>query len=156
MKTTLTLLAIITIAVTTAFSQTTLRFSGVCTKDDTQDSVEMIMAGKGEKLIVKKAAILTENDVQSAIPVNNNGNVGIELTLNPEGIKRFSDALPSLYQKRMAIIIDDKLVSAPRILLKKATTKMEIEGNFSIEEANNVALKINKAEPGAAANASRR
>lgn len=156
MKITITLLAIATISVTTAFSQTTLRFSGICSKDDTQDSVEMIMAGKGEKLIVKKAAIITEKDIQSAIPVNNNGYIGLELTLKPEGIKRFSDALPSLYQKRMAIIIDDQLVSAPKILLKKATIKMEIEGNFSVDEAKNIALKINKAEPGAAANASRR
>jgi preprotein translocase subunit SecD len=152
MKTTITLLAIVTISAATAFSQSTLRFSGVCSKDDTQDSVEMIMAGNGEKLNVKETAILTEKDIQSAIPFKNKEIVGLALKLNPEGIKRFSDALPSLYQKRMAIIIDDKLVSAPKILLKRANAQMQIEGSFSFEEATNVALAINKAEPGAAAN----
>ena len=110
------------------------------------------MAGNGEKLNVKETAILTEKDIQSAIPFKNKEIVGLALKLNPEGIKRFSDALPSLYQKRMAIIIDDKLVSAPKILLKRANAQMQIEGSFSFEEATNVALAINKAEPGAAAN----
>ena len=156
MKTQSILTFLLTLAVvftTSAIAETTVRFSEVCAAD-TPKSTSMKSVSHDETLQVKDAALITEKDIQSSFPFSDSQGWGVSITLTPESSKRFDDALQNLYGKRLAIIVDDKLVSAPTLMLKRANGKLQITGNFSESEARKISSDLNKntVEQGAAAN----
>jgi preprotein translocase subunit SecD len=154
MKTTLLSIALTFVIVTTA-SSTTIRFSEVCPKD-TPDSISMPLKHKDqtEVLFVKNAVIASDKDIQSAFYFKDDQGGGISMTLFPESAKRFDDAIKDLRGHRLAIIVDDNLISAPTLQTTHLNGRVQITGNFSEEEAKKIASNLSqkKTEQGAAAN----
>jgi SecD/SecF fusion protein len=93
-----------------------------------------------EQVVVRKKAELTGSAVKSAMAVR--GTVGdpeVEFTLNDEGARRFAEITRNNVGHRLAIVLDHELYSAPRINGEIPTGRGEITGNFSIEEAQQLA-----------------
>jgi preprotein translocase subunit SecD len=99
---------------------------------------------KLEPLYLKKEVLLDQTALQSAQAVKNPmGKPQIELTLTDAGRKRFADVTRQNIGKRLAIVIDGRVCSAPVIQAEISGGKAEITGNFSEHEAQALAGKIN-------------
>jgi SecD/SecF fusion protein len=66
----------------------------------------------------------------------------VSISLNAEGGKTFSDVTAVNVEKRLAIVLDGVVQSAPVIRERIPSGRAQITGNFSIEEANDLAIVL--------------
>src|ERR1035441_9447983 len=93
-----------------------------------------------EQVIVKKQPELTGSAITSAMAVRGNmGESEIEFTLSSEGARRFADITRNNVGRRLAIVLDHELYSAPRINGEIPSGRGQITGNFSDVEAHQLA-----------------
>jgi preprotein translocase subunit SecD len=99
-----------------------------------------------ETLYVQKKVLLDQTDLKSASVITNQpaGKPWIDITFTDAGAKQFAKVTHQNIGKRLAIIIDGRLYSAPTIRSEIRDGKAQITGNFSEQEANDLAAKINQ------------
>lgn len=98
-----------------------------------------------EKLLVRKAADrgLSGNLTASATVTRGRSNEPqIYFTLRPEAAAAFSTVTSENKGRRLAIIVDDRLYSAPTITSPVTTGKGMITGQFNLQEALEIAIAI--------------
>ncbi|UCD29691.1 MAG: hypothetical protein JSV03_04200, partial [Planctomycetota bacterium] len=98
-----------------------------------------------ETLNVRKEVLLDRNAVSSAT-VQTQGpsrRPVIEVVLTEKGQKVFADITRQNVGKRLAIVVDGKLLAAPRIEMEVPGGRALIYGRFSVEFARELARKIN-------------
>ena len=66
----------------------------------------------------------------------------VSLTLNRDGARKFSRVTGANVNKRLAIVLDDRIYMAPVIKSKIPNGRAVIEGLASIEEANDIAIVL--------------
>jgi SecD/SecF fusion protein len=66
----------------------------------------------------------------------------IQIVFTADGKKRFAEVTRESVGRRLAIVIDGRLHSAPRIMTAIPGGKAEISGSFSEPEARELAAKI--------------
>ena len=67
----------------------------------------------------------------------------VSFSLNPDGGRRFEKATGENIGKQIAIVLDNKIISAPRVeTIIPAVTGGIIRGNFSIEEAEDLVIVL--------------
>jgi len=72
---------------------------------------------------------------QGALPV-------VDLELNSEGAKKFADITSANVGKRLAIVLDGIVQSAPVIKERIPSGRAQISGSFTTQEANDLALVL--------------
>lgn len=80
-------------------------------------------------------------DAKVAFDRNNNQPI-INFTLNSEGAKIFGDFTGENVGNRLAIVLDGKVYSAPRINERIGGGSGQISGAFTVEEARDVAIAL--------------
>ncbi len=75
-------------------------------------------------------------DQQSGEPI-------IQLTFNDEGAKLFEDITGRNVGKRLAIYLDNQLLTAPTVQQKISGGQATITGKYTVDEAKNLALQLN-------------
>jgi protein-export membrane protein SecD len=70
------------------------------------------------------------------------GGSKVDLEMNAKGARRFSAVTAANVNKFLAIVLDSTVFSAPRIIQKISGGRAEITGNFSLTEANNLAVVL--------------
>ncbi|EAH9952079.1 protein translocase subunit SecD [Campylobacter lari] len=96
------------------------------------------------KYLVKSIPILDGSmltDAKVGFAQSNNLPV-INFTLNSEGAKKFGDYTGNNVGKRLAIVLDNKVYSAPRINERIGGGSGQISGSFTVEEAHDVAIAL--------------
>jgi SecD/SecF fusion protein len=103
-------------------------------------------AKPAQTLYVQKKVLLDQTDLKSASVITNQpaGKPWIQITFTDAGAKRFAKVTRQNIGKRLAIIIDGRLYSAPTIKSEIRGGKAEINGNFSGTEAQDLATRINQ------------
>ena len=92
--------------------------------------------------LVRKASVVTGRDLRNAREAPDENNLpAISFTLNAEGGRKFGKATGENIGRQLAIILDGRVQSAPRID-SKINTDGRITGSFTLEEANDLALKL--------------
>lgn len=66
----------------------------------------------------------------------------VSLTLNSKGAKIFDELTSRNVGKRLAIVLDDNVNSAPFIRERIPSGRAQITGNFSVDEANDLAIVL--------------
>jgi RNA polymerase sigma factor (sigma-70 family) len=114
------------------------------------DPMTVVQQGADAKatktLYVQKKVLLDQTDLMSASVITNQpaGKPWIQITFTDAGTKQFAKVTRQNIGKRLAIIIDGRLYSAPTIRSEIRDGKAQITGNFSEQEANDLAAKINQ------------
>ncbi len=67
--------------------------------------------------------------------------VGIQFT--PEGAKKFADVTKRLVGKRLAIFLDDVIVTAPNVSTEIADGEAVITGSFTTDSAKQLSIQLN-------------
>lgn len=110
-----------------------------------QDALDMV--GKTAQLqfvTPEEEVVLTGSNVVNASPiyVEREPNPVVSLELDSEGSQRFSEATGRYIGQPIYIILDDEIISAPIVQQQISLGQATISGNFTIEEASNLAALI--------------
>src|SRR5258708_7832225 len=90
--------------------------------------------------LVRKAAAVTGRDLRSARPsLDENNRPAVSFTLNSEGAARFGKVTGENIGRDLAIVLDGRVQSAPRID-RRITSDGRISGSFNQEEVANLSL----------------
>jgi len=102
---------------------------------------ERARAGREPLLIAKEASLTGDTIVKAKTDFSSRGfgEPYVSLTLNPKGAQAFADITAANIGKRLAIVLDGKVVSAPVIRSAIPGGQAMIEGNFTANEANDLA-----------------
>jgi SecD/SecF fusion protein len=96
-------------------------------------------SGQPEKLLVKRRPELTGQDVAGARPVFEQRGYEVSLRLTKAGAEAFRRVTRDNINNRLAIVLDNEVVSAPTIQSEIPNGEAVITGNFTSEEARNLA-----------------
>ncbi len=103
-----------------------------------------LKAHKDGKLLLEKDPVLTGDAIEDAITSFSSqmGIPYISLTFNSEGAKKFARITEKNVGERLAIVLDEKVQSAPTIREKIPSGKAQITGRFSVEEARDLSITL--------------
>ncbi len=73
----------------------------------------------------------------------NTGKPRVAISFNPEGAKTFAKVTKENTGKRLAILLDNKVVTAPVISTPIIGGQAVITGQFTVEEAKNLSIQLN-------------
>ncbi|OIQ51548.1 Protein translocase subunit SecD [Pseudodesulfovibrio hydrargyri] len=94
-------------------------------------------------IVLRKDAVLTGEYVSDAqVRLDQWNNAYVALTFNARGAKIFTDLTTDNVNKRMAIVLDGKVYSAPVIRERISGGKASITGSFTREEARDLAVVL--------------
>ena len=97
-----------------------------------------------QKYLIKELAVLDGSmltDAKVAFDPQTNQPI-INFSLNAEGARIFGDFTGANVGKRLAIVLDKKVYSAPVINERIGGGSGQISGGFSVDEAHNVAIAL--------------
>jgi preprotein translocase subunit SecD len=98
---------------------------------------------KGKKVL---GPVLMTGDKVSSAKATYGGQVAqqpiVDLTLNDAGARQFEDITSKNVNKRLAIVLDDTIITAPNIEQAISGGKAIIEGVKSVEEAKNIEMVL--------------
>ncbi len=105
------------------------------------EDIEGRVSGK-EFYLVKRASVISGRDLRNARRSQDSyGQPAVSFTLNPEGAKKFDAYTAAHIGDRMAIVLDNKVRSAPSIRGRISDSGI-IEGNFTVQGAEDLALVL--------------
>jgi preprotein translocase subunit SecD len=95
-------------------------------------------------ILLKKEAVLTGDSLSEAkVSLDSRfGEPYVSIAFNAEGAKRFEEITGANVKKRLAIILDNNVYSAPVIQEKIAGGSAQITGNFTMDEAKDLAIVL--------------
>lgn len=99
----------------------------------------------GERLLLQKEALLTGESIKNAYVRFDQSSFGeplVAIEFNPEGAKKFAEITKNNIGKRLAIVLDGKLQSAPVIKEEIPSGQAVITGRFTPERASDLALVL--------------
>ncbi len=106
--------------------------------------VDKLISENGEDLNISKRIIMSgENLIDAQPSFNNQSNQPtVSFTLDRMGAQKFGRTTTDNVGKRLAIVLDGKIVSAPSINEPITSGSGMISGNFSFQEATDLALLL--------------
>jgi preprotein translocase subunit SecD len=110
------------------------------------ESIELNEAsGRPSWYVVDRLAAITGRDLKTAsVSRDTYGRPAVSFSLTADGAQRFGDLTGSNVNRLLAIILDGRIQSAPRIetRIQNAGIITGGPGGFSLQEANDLALKL--------------
>ncbi len=112
--------------------------------DNSEFGTEEIISENNENLNVSKRIIMSGENLIDAQPnINNQNNEPtVSFTLDRLGAQKFGRVTTDNVGKRLAIVLDGEVVSAPTINEAITSGNGMISGNFSFQEATDLALLL--------------
>ena len=105
---------------------------------------EELISENGERLFVSKRIVMSGENLIDAQPSiqNQNNEPTVSFTLDRLGAQKFGRTTTDNVGKRLAIVLDGQIVSAPNINEPITSGNGMISGNFSFQEATDLALLL--------------
>ena len=121
-----------------------LTFRLVSENDDNFGSEILSFEYTDEKLSINKRVVLSGDNLINARPAvdNRTGETTVNFTLDRVGAKKFGKATTKYVGQRLAIILDNKIISAPQIREPILGGNGQISGNFTFQSATDLALLL--------------
>ena len=122
-----------------------LNFKFLAESDAKKDTFQILKSrNSNEKFNIDKKVMLSGEHLTDAQPGfdNLNNQSVVNFKLDNFGAKKFAYATKNNIGRRLAIIIDDEVVSAPVIRDAITSGNGQISGSFSVNEANNLAIVL--------------
>jgi preprotein translocase subunit SecD len=121
-----------------------LEFRLVADAGDPPEDVETLPQQQGGTLPVEKRVMVAGEDLVDAQPGfdSRTGEPDVNFRFNLRGGQRFGQVTSDNVGRPFAIVLDGKVISAPRILGPITGGQGQITGNFTIEQADNLAVLL--------------
>ena len=113
-------------------------------KENEEFGVEKMLSERGEELNVSKRVVMSGENLIDAQPnfSNQSNQPSVSFTLDRLGAQKFGRTTSDNVGKRLAIVLDKKIISAPAINEAITSGNGVITGNFSFQEATDLALLL--------------
>lgn len=114
-------------------------------ENDGRDTVAMKAVGSDQTFHVNKQALLNALDVRWAKASRDRHlhSPAILLSFTPEGAKKLAEVTASNINRRLAIIVDGQLLSAPIIRARIEAGEALIQGSFTGKDSTQIVRAIN-------------
>ncbi len=112
--------------------------------ENSEFGVDTLISENGEKLKISKRIVMSGENLVDAQPSiqNQQNEPTVSFTLDRLGAQKFGRATSDNVGKRLAIVLDGKIISAPNINEPITSGKGMISGNFTFQEATDLALLL--------------
>jgi len=112
--------------------------------DSNEFGSDKMMSESGEELIISKKIIISGDNLIDAQPRldNQSNEPSVSFTLDRLGSQKFGKSTTKNVGKRIAIVLDKSVISAPSIREPITGGSGNISGNFSFQEATDLALLL--------------
>ena len=112
--------------------------------NNTEFGVDELASETGEMLKISKRIVMSGENLIDAQPSiqNQENEPTVSFTLDRLGAQKFGRATTDNVGKRLAIILDGKIISAPNIYEPITSGSGVISGNFTFQEATDLALLL--------------
>ena len=106
--------------------------------------LEVLDGENGEKYLIEKRALVSGGDLVDAQPSfdQRNGQPIVNFRFNSSGARKFAEVTQQNVGKRFAIVLDNKVISAPVINEPIPGGAGQISGNFTVQSANDLAILL--------------
>ena len=113
-------------------------------EDNDEFGIDKLVSENGEELKVSKRIVMSGENLIDAQPNFNNqsSQPTVSFTLDRLGAQKFGRTTTDNVGKRLAIILDGKIISAPSINEPIISGSGIISGNFTFQEATDLALLL--------------
>ncbi|MGK2284568.1 protein translocase subunit SecD [Pedomonas sp. V897] len=101
-----------------------------------------MQGAEGQKVAVRRRVIISGEELADAQPTYNQGMPVVSFRFNAAGGRRFGQVTTENVGKPFAIILDNEVISAPRINEPILGGSGIISGGFTVEQANNLAVLL--------------
>ena len=105
-------------------------------------SVERLSDASGRSFLIKKEVILSGDLLVDANPTYHEGEPAVYFRFNDLGSKKFAQITKDNIGRFFAVVLDGKVVTAPRINTVINQGSGVISGSFTVQEATQVALLL--------------
>ncbi len=121
-----------------------LSFRLVSEKDEDFGSELLSFEDNDDKLNVNKRVVMSGDNLITAKPTfdNQSNQAIVSFTLDRAGAKRFGRITSNNVGRRLAIILDNKIISAPSIREPILSGNGQIQGDFTFQSATDLALLL--------------
>ena len=112
--------------------------------DNSEFGTDELISEDGEKLRISKRIVMSGENLIDAQPSiqNQNNEPTVSFTLDRLGAQKFGRATTDNVGKRLAIVLDGEIVSAPNINEPITSGNGMISGNFTFQEATDLSLLL--------------
>ena len=116
-------------------------------EDEPADQLtEATIGGSDDTVFLHPTVIASSDDIASAAVVSDHdGQPTISVNFNEDGAEKIAKATSENRGKRIAIVVDQNVLSAPKIFAT-ISNRAQITGNFTIQEAVRIANSLNASE----------
>jgi hypothetical protein len=124
-----------------------IRLAGPAAAPDTEDLTVTNDVTKAEEVLhVRKIPILDGAAIRSFSIQTYSGakRYFVEVVFTEQGRATFAETTRSNIGKRLAILVDGRVVIAPKIMEEMKDGKVWIDGGYSQQEATDLAVRLNK------------
>jgi protein-export membrane protein SecD len=113
-------------------------------KDDSFGSEKLILSENNEELTVSKRVVVSGDNLVDAQPQfdNQSNQPLVRFTLDRQGAQKFGKITTENVGRRLAIVLDNFVISAPNIREPITGGSGTISGGFSFQEATDLALLL--------------
>ncbi len=109
---------------------------------ETRDPITKELLSSRPTLLEKKVYLTGDMVSDARVQFLPTGQASVSLTFNDKGSEIFADLTGKNVGRQLAIVLDNKVQSAPRLNEKISGGRAQITGNFSPEEATDLALVL--------------
>ncbi len=112
--------------------------------ENSEFGVDELISENGEKLKISKRIVMSGENLIDAQPSiqNQQNEPTVSFTLDRLGAQKFGRTTSDNVGKRLAIVLDGKIISAPNINEPITSGSGMISGNFTFQEATDLALLL--------------
>jgi preprotein translocase subunit SecD len=110
--------------------------------DEVLDQAAIDAGAQPRQYVVRKRVMVSGEHLTDAQPSFDQGRPVVSFAFDNAGARRFCDATTENIDRQMAIILDDKVISAPRINGPICQGRGIITGSFTVEGSNRLALLL--------------
>ena len=112
--------------------------------ENSEFGVDELISETGEKLKISKRIVMSGENLIDAQPSiqNQQNEPTVSFTLDRLGAQKFGRATTDNVGKRLAIVLDGKIISAPNINEPITSGNGMISGNFTFQEATDLSIII--------------
>ena len=105
---------------------------------------ELLDGENGQKVLVEKRILVSGADLVDAQPGfdQRNGEPVVNFRFNSSGARKFAEATQQNVGKPFAIVLDNKVISAPVIREPIIGGSGQISGSFTVQQANDLAILL--------------
>ena len=121
-----------------------LEFRLVADSNDPPNEIETLKQQQGGELPVQKRVMVSGEDLTDAQPGfdSRSGEPDVNFRFNLRGGQRFGQVTSDNVGRPFAIVLDNVVISAPRILGPITGGSGQITGNFTVQQADQLALLL--------------